>query len=626
MSKGKILVVEDEAIIAEDIVCRLQQMGYEVCGNTGKGTEALDLARSLRPNLVLMDINLSNGIDGVEAAQRIHNELNTPVVFMTAHADAAMLQRAKSCDPYGYIIKPFQEHQIESHIEVALHKCAVEERLRESELQFRLLAEQSPDIVVRISRDVRCLYTNSNIKNLLGMPAEFVIGKTCKEAGMDDAFCQFWKMLVDQTVQTGKGMQQEFQFPTPGGRKIYQVRTAPEFDDGKGVVSLIATVRDVTASRETEMRMHELAQRLVYHVNNSPLAVAEWSADGRCLSWNSEAESLFGWTQAEVQQTMQDCLPLIHPEDLPKFEQAYRKLKSGQDVSAFSICRSVQKNGEILHCEWYLSSLVDDNAKSQAILCLISDSTAREHAEQALLRAKKSLETQVSQRTASLQKANAELKKEIDIRHQLETELIQISEREHRRIGQDLHDGICQELAGIRYSLEAISKQMRNSSPHKSRLTRLTGGVERAIHHTRLLSRGLAPLELENGDLQNALSELAENTATLFQIDCQFELIGRPGQFEIEKATNLFRIAQEALQNATKHAQPTQIVIKLDLSGPNGDGEISVTDNGHGSKPNGNGHGMGLKIMNKRANILGGQLLVEPSEPTGTCVRCLFPK
>ena len=167
---------------------------------------------------------------------------------------------------------------------------------------------------------------------------------------------------------------------------------------------------------------------------------------------------------------------------------------------------------------------------------------------------------------------------------------------------------------------------MRNSSPHKSRLTRLTGGVERAIHHTRLLSRGLAPLELENGDLQNALRELAENTATLFQIDCQFELIGRPGQFEIEKATNLFRIAQEALQNATKHAQPTQIVIKLDLSGPNGDGEISVTDNGHGSKPNGNGHGMGLKIMNKRANILGGQLLVEPSEPTGTCVRCLFPK
>jgi CheY-like chemotaxis protein len=79
--------VEDEAIIAEDIVGRLQQMGYEVCGNTGKGAEAVELARSLRPDLVLMDINLSNGIDGVEAAQRIHNELNTPVVLMTAHAD-----------------------------------------------------------------------------------------------------------------------------------------------------------------------------------------------------------------------------------------------------------------------------------------------------------------------------------------------------------------------------------------------------------------------------------------------------------------------------------------------------------------------------------------------------------
>ena len=231
-------------------------------------------------------------------------------------------------------------------------------------------------------------------------------------------------------------------------------------------------------------------------------------------------------------------------------------------------------------------------------------------------------------RTAELRQKNDELLKEIEIRRELEHELIKISEREHRRIGQDLHDGICQELAGIRFSLEAITKRMGSASPYKATLSSLTDGVARAIHHTRLLSRGLAPLDLESGNLCHALREFSDNSAELFQIDCHFEFHGEHGKtFEMDKATNLFRIAQEALQNAMKHADADRVDIRLDLSSKQG--ELSITDNGKGIPPQNNGQskpmGMGLKIMNQRANMIRGQLRIEKPEICGTRIVCTFP-
>jgi len=325
---------------------------------------------------------------------------------------------------------------------------------------------------------------------------------------------------------------------------------------------------------------------------------------------------------------MRDCLPLIHPEDREKFDQLHSRLRSGSEVSAFTICRTLRRNGEVLICEWYLSSMLDDSGASRSILCFISDVTARENAERDLMETKKSLEVSVLKRTVELRQKNDDLLNEIVIRRELENELIQISEREHRRIGQDLHDGICQELAGIRFSLEAITKRMSSASPYKGTLSSLTEGVARAIHHTRLLSRGLAPLDLENGNLCHALREFADNSAELFQIDCQFHVHGDNHEaFEIEKATNLFRIAQEALQNAMKHAEADRVNIRLDLS--TDQGELSITDNGKGIPPRNDGEakptGMGLKIMNQRANMIRGELRIEQPDICGTRIVCTFP-
>lgn len=132
MPKNSILVVEDEVLVARDIQARLVRMGYDVVGVTGKGKEAVTKALSLRPDLILMDINLRDDVDGVEASVRIREQYKVPVIFCTAYSNEETLERAKISDPYGYVLKPFDNRELEINIEIALYKHQVEKTLYET--------------------------------------------------------------------------------------------------------------------------------------------------------------------------------------------------------------------------------------------------------------------------------------------------------------------------------------------------------------------------------------------------------------------------------------------------------------------------------------------------------------
>lgn len=137
MSKGTILIVEDEVIVAADLANKVSQMGYQVIGSTTRGEEAIVLARQERPDLVLMDICLAGEMDGVEAAEHIRRECGLPIIFLTAHSDHPTLQRAKLSDPFGYILKPFKKIELENNIEMALYKHQSDSKLRASEAALR---------------------------------------------------------------------------------------------------------------------------------------------------------------------------------------------------------------------------------------------------------------------------------------------------------------------------------------------------------------------------------------------------------------------------------------------------------------------------------------------------------
>ncbi|MDH3722883.1 MAG: response regulator, partial [Desulfobacteraceae bacterium] len=144
-SAYKIMVVEDEAVIALNLQQMLTKMGFDVIGVSYSGEEALEKARSLRPDLILMDIMIPGKLDGIAAAKIIKAELGIPVVFLTAYSEDKIIESAKQAEPYGYILKPSQDREIKATVEIALYKKEMEKALQESKERFRNLTEITSD-------------------------------------------------------------------------------------------------------------------------------------------------------------------------------------------------------------------------------------------------------------------------------------------------------------------------------------------------------------------------------------------------------------------------------------------------------------------------------------------------
>lgn len=142
MAATRILIVEDEIIIARELEARLLGLGYEVVGIASSGREAIALVEQTQPQLVLMDINLQGDMDGIEAAADLQRRGSVPVVYLTAFADDRTLERAKITGPFGYLVKPFAERELRANIEMAIYKHRLEDELRRAkEAAERALAE-----------------------------------------------------------------------------------------------------------------------------------------------------------------------------------------------------------------------------------------------------------------------------------------------------------------------------------------------------------------------------------------------------------------------------------------------------------------------------------------------------
>lgn len=214
--------------------------------------------------------------------------------------------------------------------------------------------------------------------------------------------------------------------------------------------------------------------------------------------------------------------------------------------------------------------------------------------------------------------------RDITERNRLEKEILEISTREQRRIGHDLHDGVCQQLAGIAYRLDILSDELEEKGVAESgeadRIGRL---INDAVTQTRGIARGLFPVRLETEGLVAALEELAVNAGNLFKLSCHFVCEHAPPDIEQTAAIHLFYIVQEAVVNAARHAQGAQVVITL-----NQDHDrvvLTVADNGPGFRLDGAPRtGMGIRIMRYRARVIGATLDLKSEPGKGTQLTCLF--
>jgi two-component system CheB/CheR fusion protein len=221
---------------------------------------------------------------------------------------------------------------------------------------------------------------------------------------------------------------------------------------------------------------------------------------------------------------------------------------------------------------------------------------------------------------------------DITDRLRLERQILEISDSEQARIGQDIHDGLCQRLISLAFDVNSLGQSLgeRQDPSAASSAHTIADLLDETITESRRVARGLYPVRLETEGLVSALKELANTTTERFGIDCSCNASAGEVPCDTASATHLYRIAQEAVSNAVKHSQCGKISIQI--TDEKGEIQLAVSDDGKGIARNGasvespaQGSGMGMYIMEYRARSLGGSLRVLPGGDIGTTVLCRVP-
>jgi PAS domain S-box-containing protein len=260
-------VVEDEHIVAMDLMSRLRNLGYEVPDSASSGEEAIEKAGRWRPDLVLMDIFLNGEMDGIQAAGQIRSRYNIPIIYLTAYADSNTLQRAKVTEPFGYVLKPFEERELLTTIEMALYKYRIEQRLKDSERWLATTLKSIGDGVVATDQDGRIKFMNPVAEDLTGWKQDEALGKSLidvfrlvsAETGqpLDNPVNQVLRQSAVVGLSTNGILVSRAGRETP----VYD-SAAPIRDDDGTITGVVLIFSDITERKRAEEALHRKNREL----------------------------------------------------------------------------------------------------------------------------------------------------------------------------------------------------------------------------------------------------------------------------------------------------------------------------------------------------------------------------
>lgn len=305
MPETKILIVEDEAIVAEDIRNTLQTLGYKISAVVPSGEEAITKIEEDRPDLVLMDIVLKGDMDGIEAASQIYSRFNIPVIYLTAFTDKKTIERAKLTEPFGYIVKPFDDKELHTAVEMALYKYKMENKLRERESWLSTILLSIGDAVivtdaegsVQFMNDVACSLTGWKQKDGIGKPLVGIFNiineKTLKK--VEDP--------VTKVIREGKivGLANHTLLISRDGTEIpIDDSGAPVKDEKGNIIGVVLVFHDIIKRSKAEKKLHESEKRYrsLYEYALSGLYRSRIS-DGKILLANKIAANILGYKSVE---------------------------------------------------------------------------------------------------------------------------------------------------------------------------------------------------------------------------------------------------------------------------------------------------------------------------------------
>jgi PAS domain S-box-containing protein len=257
MRSAKVLVVEDDRVVARDIQQQLNRIGHQAVGTIHRGDDAVAYVQEHRPDLVLMDIRLEGQIDGIDAAQQIRDRCQSPVIFLTAYADDETVERASLTEPFGYLLKPFEDSQLRTAIEIALHKHAAESKLRESERRYATTLSSIGDAVIATDKDARVTFINPIAAAMTGWMHDEAVGRPITEVFR--LISERLREVVEDPVSTALRLGATVALPdgtilmTRSGAEIpIGDCSAPIIDDRGHVSGAVLVFRDLTDRHRAE--------------------------------------------------------------------------------------------------------------------------------------------------------------------------------------------------------------------------------------------------------------------------------------------------------------------------------------------------------------------------------------
>ncbi len=261
MGKQTILIVENDAIIAMRLQKTLESWGYNTQWALS-GERAIQEAYTTPPELVLMDIGLDGQLDGIQAAEQLHQQFSLPTIFLTAYSDDELLQRARLAEPYGYLIKPVADRELRSTIEMALYKHQMDSRLRDSEERLRLVTDNMLDMVSQIDLEGSYQYISPSYERVLGFSPQEMMGQDIfADIHPDDR--EHAKKVFETTLIERQPYRQEYRRKHAKGHYVWlEAIGNPVFTPQGEMIGVVVSSRDISDRKQAEERIQRQIRQL----------------------------------------------------------------------------------------------------------------------------------------------------------------------------------------------------------------------------------------------------------------------------------------------------------------------------------------------------------------------------
>jgi PAS domain S-box-containing protein len=640
----RILIVDDHEVVLRGIRSLLSSRPeWEVCGEAKDGVEAVEKAKTLRPDLVLMDVSMPR-MDGMQATRIIRREAPKPEVIIVSQNDpTGIASLAAEAGATAYVDKNKMSFDLLPAIEKVaagrngknnkvytsqpmLHNADAKQRDAELAKQAKLLDLSFNAVILRDAED-RITYWNKGAEELYGWTQDEVLGRITHTLFQTE-FPEPLDFIFGILRREGRWQGELIHTRKNGTKLTVLSRWALTFDQEANTESIMEANIDISQAKEAE-RANSLLAAIV---GSSDDAIVSKRLDGTINSWNKAAERMFGYTAEEA--VGQHITLIIPPDRWDEETQILQRLRRGERIDHFETLRR-RKDGTLLDISLTISPVKDGSGKTIGASKVARDVTERKRSERALRESEVQLRTladelekQVQTRTQELEQRNVEVLQQSEQLRELSNRLLQTQDDERRHIARELHDSAGQIIAALSMNLATLAQNVTHNQPLGKALADSQDLVRQLNQEIRTTSYLLHPPLLDETGLPGAIHWYIKGLMERSGLSIEVRIANNFGRLSSEMELALFRIVQECLTNIHRHSGSDAALVRLSRAA--GNVRLDVEDEGKGIPAEkllgirAQRSGVGITGMRERVRHFNGVMDIQ-SNSAGTKISVTLP-